>query len=133
MCYDQTPSNKVENCSCIFFRPVHTVSRMTNTKFPKFRLLLSDLTHSPRAIALAVCNKASKNVCNLRLDDLPETFSFVREVDAMENTIANWGIPRNPSDGQIQALYEHALEAVQDLTVAECFPRLQSIKHPIKI
>ena len=106
---------------------------MNNTKFPKFRTFLNDHNQSPRAVALAVCNKASKNVCNLRLDDLPETFSFVREVDAMENTIANWGIPRNPSDGQIQALYEHALEAVQDLTVAKGFYNLHSIKHPIKI
>lgn len=103
------------------------------TKFPKFRLLLSDLNRSPRAIALAVCNKASKNACACPLDDLPETFSFVREVDTMENTIANWGIPRNPSDGQIEALYKHALEAVQDLSVAAGFYRLHSIKHPIKI
>ena len=97
---------------------------MNNTKFPKFRNYIANLDRSPRDIALAVCNKASRKVLGLSMDDLPETFAIAKGVDEMEATIANWGIPRNPSERQIVRLYEMGLEVVQDIAVAEGFSEL---------
>ena len=89
------------------------------TKYPKYRLLLSNADLSPRAIARRMCDQMANRLCGLSLDDLPDTSALADEVDEMESTIANWGSERNPSDEQIKALYAWAKDAVSNLLAEE--------------